>query len=62
MDGVGSIGENLTREDIQGEFPFITGRGNWPERWTEELILMKQRGCKDRAEFLSQYQLGTCVV
>lgn len=42
---------------IEGEFPNYEGTSNWPERWPMDKVNRIQRGCRTRAEFLSQYQL-----
>lgn len=43
--------------NTSGEFPFIKGTSNWPDRFTDEWIIDKQRECSGRAEFYSQYLL-----
>lgn len=43
--------------NAKGEFPYITGDSQWPERFDNEWILQKQLECTGRAEFFSQYLL-----
>jgi len=40
-----------------GEFPYIVGESQWPERFTDKVISDKQKACTGRAEFYSQYLL-----
>lgn len=48
--------------NIQGEFPYITGDSQWPERFNDETIDGIQRNAHSRAEFLSQYLLKPTTV
>lgn len=43
--------------NIKGEFPSLSGKITWHERWDQNEIINKQLACKSRAEFFSQYQL-----
>lgn len=43
--------------DIKGEFPYITGRSQWPERFPLDWISSKQTASSNKAEFYSQYLL-----
>jgi hypothetical protein len=43
--------------EINGEWPNMVGKCAWPQRFTDEDIAFKQRECRSRAEFMSQYQL-----
>lgn len=43
-------------KDYSGEYPYIQGTSNWPERFDELLIADRQRN-STRAEFYSQYLL-----
>lgn len=42
--------------DVEGEFPYLTGRSRWQERFNEEDIQRRQVA-STRGNFLSQYQL-----
>lgn len=44
-------------EDVSGEFPTMTGRSLWPERFPLDEILKRQRGSSTKGHFLSQYLL-----
>jgi predicted phage terminase large subunit-like protein len=44
-------------QDVKGEFPYITGTPQWPERFNENWIANKQKESTSKAEFYSQYLL-----
>lgn len=44
-------------EHIRGEFPYITGISQWPERFSDKWIANKQKESSSKAEFYSQYLL-----
>lgn len=43
--------------NTKGEFPTMTGRSAWPERFDKEEILKRQKHSQTKGDFLSQYQL-----
>lgn len=44
-------------KNVTGEFPNIVGDSQWPERFDDDEVDKRQRGCASRAEFYSQYLL-----
>lgn len=43
--------------DIEGHFPNITGKSNWPERFGLNKVSSTQKLCTGKSEFYSQYLL-----
>lgn len=43
-------------EDMKGDWPYLTGESLWPERFSNEWIVQKQKSIS-RSEFYSQYLL-----
>ena len=56
--GASSLKIPVMEEDsLEGEFPNITGKPTWPERFSMEEVLKKQAGSGTKGNFLSQYLL-----
>lgn len=43
--------------DVQGQFPYMTGESNWPARFDDQEILKRQDKSGTKGHFLSQYLL-----
>ncbi|WP_054763259.1 phage terminase large subunit [Methylomonas koyamae] len=43
--------------NIKGDYPYMEGDSQWPERFSNQWILEKQLSCHSKSEWLSQYLL-----